>query len=44
MSSTSTYDSRYRQGDHLEVTPIPTRAYQRTNRAIFAKVQYLMRY
>lgn len=37
------YDDRYRQGDHLNPVLFPTPDYQRTNRALFAKLQYLYR-
>jgi hypothetical protein len=38
------YDDRYRQGDRIEESPFPTAQYQRTNKAIFTKLQYLLRY
>ena len=38
------YDDRYQQGDAISSTLFPTAAYQRTNRALFAKLQYLFRY
>lgn len=38
------YDDRYRQGNQLNVRLFPTDDYRRTNRAVFAKVQYLYRY
>jgi hypothetical protein len=36
------YDDRYRQGNNAQM--FATDEYQRTNRAVFAKVQYLYRY
>jgi hypothetical protein len=38
------YDDRYRQGDQIDEEVFATAAYQRTNRAVFAKLQYLYRY
>ena len=38
------YDDRYRQGNRVNATVFPTDEYRRTNRAIFAKLQYLYRY
>jgi hypothetical protein len=38
------YDDRYQQGDKFETLRFPTARYQRTNRAIFTKLQYLFRY
>jgi hypothetical protein len=38
------YDDRYRQGPQLNPRLFETAEYQRTNRAVFAKVQYLYRY
>lgn len=38
------YDDRYRQGPQLNARLFPEAEYQRTNRAVFAKVQYLYRY
>jgi hypothetical protein len=38
------YDDRYQQGDKFETLRFPTAQYQRTNRAIFTKLQYLFRY
>jgi hypothetical protein len=38
------YDDRYRQGPQLNPRLFETAEYQRTNRALFAKVQYLYRY
>jgi hypothetical protein len=37
------YDDRYREGFKLDETLYPTTALKRTNRAIFAKIQYLFR-
>jgi hypothetical protein len=37
------YDDRYRQGDRLSPPIIPGSDYRRTNRAIFTKLQYLLR-
>src|SRR4029079_19283213 len=37
------YDDRYRQGDMISSTTFPTTDYQRTNRAVFTKLQYLYR-
>ena len=38
------YDDRYRHGDHINPALFPLPEYQRTNRAIFTKLQYLFRY
>jgi hypothetical protein len=38
------YDDRYKQGDRIDESLFPTTQYQRTNRAIFTKLQYLLRY
>jgi hypothetical protein len=38
------YDDRYRQGDRINEGVFPTTAMQRTNRAIFTKLQYLFRF
>lgn len=38
------YDDHHRQGDQLEPLVFPTTRYQRTNRAVFMKLQYLFRY
>jgi hypothetical protein len=38
------YDDRYRQGYTINELLYPTTAYERTNRAIFTKLQYLFRY
>ena len=38
------YDDRYQQGIAIGSTLFETAAYQRTNRAFFAKLQYLFRY
>ena len=38
------YDDRYRQGNLVNARFFPTEEYQRTGRALFAKVQYLYRY
>ena len=38
------YDDRYRQGPQINARLFPVEEYQRTNRAVFAKVQYLYRY
>jgi hypothetical protein len=38
------YDDRYQQGDHIDPAIFPTDIYQRTNRAVFTKLQYLFRY
>ncbi len=38
------YDDRYRQGPQVNAAVFPEDAYLRTNRAVFAKVQYLYRY
>ena len=38
------YDDRYRQGGQLNARLFEPEAYQRTNRAVFGKVQYLYRY
>ena len=37
------YDDRFRQGDRIDPERYGTDVYQRTNRAIFSKVQYLFR-
>ena len=38
------YDDRYRQGDYINGVLLPTTRQQRTNRAIFTKLQILFRY
>lgn len=38
------YDDRYRQGDEIDQTIFSNSDYQRTNRAVFAKLQYLYRH
>ena len=38
------YDDHYRQGDRVDPLVFPTTRYQRTNRAVFMKLQYLFRY
>jgi hypothetical protein len=38
------YDDRYRAGDRISPTIFPDSDYRRTNRAIFTKLQYLLRY
>jgi hypothetical protein len=38
------YDDRHREGDNFSATLYSTSAYQRTNRAVFMKLQYLFRY
>jgi hypothetical protein len=38
------YDDRYRAGDRISPTIFPDSNYQRTNRAIFTKLQILFRY
>ncbi len=38
------YDDRYRQGDRIDSNVFPGTRYERTNRAIFSKLQYLFRY
>jgi hypothetical protein len=38
------YDDHYRQGDRINSAIFPAQEWQRTNRAIFAKFQYLFRY
>lgn len=38
------YDDHYQQGDKIEDVLLATRRYERTNRAIFTKLQYLFRY
>lgn len=38
------YDDRYRHGDLINATVFPASDYRRTNRAIFTKLQYLLRY
>jgi len=38
------YDDRYQQGDRIDETLFPASRYQRTNRAVFTKLQYLLRY
>ena len=38
------YDDRYKQGRLISETLFPTPQYERTNRAIFTKLQYLFRY
>ena len=38
------YDDHHRQGGQLESLVFPTTRYQRTNRAVFMKLQYLFRY
>ena len=37
------YDDRHRRGDMINTTIFPTEDYQRTNRAVFTKLQYLFR-
>jgi hypothetical protein len=38
------YDDRYRHGDMIDPALFPQADYQRTNRAIFTKLQYLFRH
>jgi hypothetical protein len=38
------YDDRYKQGAKISPLLFPTTDYQRTNRAVFMKLQYLFRY
>jgi hypothetical protein len=38
------YDDRYRQGEQVNSTLFPGARYERTNRAVFTKLQYLFRY
>ena len=38
------YDDRYKQGDKINATLLPVQDFTRTNRAIFAKLQVLLRY
>jgi hypothetical protein len=38
------YDDHYQRGDLIEDLLDPTERYERTNRAIFTKIQYLFRY
>ena len=38
------YDDRYRAGDRISPAIFPGPEYRRTNRAIFTKLQYLLRY
>ena len=38
------YDDRYRQGDRIDSSVFPGTRYERTNRAVFSKLQYLFRY
>ena len=38
------YDDRYRQGDRINNEFFPTTRLQRTNRAVFTKLQYLFRF
>ena len=38
------YDDRYRHGDKIDPALFPQGDYQRTNRAIFTKLQYLFRH
>lgn len=38
------YDDHYQQGDHIDPLLFPYERWQRTNRAIFTKLQYLFRY
>jgi hypothetical protein len=38
------YDDRYRHGDRINPALFPGSDYRRTNRAIFTKLQYLLRY
>ena len=38
------YDDRYREGDMINPTLFPAPNYQRTSRAIFTKLQYLLRF
>jgi hypothetical protein len=38
------YDDRYRAGDRISPAIFPDSNYRRTNRAIFTKLQYLLRY
>jgi hypothetical protein len=38
------YDDRYRQGDLIDSALFVGPGYQRTNRAVFTKIQYLFRY
>ena len=37
------YDDHYRQGNHISATIFPDDTWQRTNRAMFMKLQYLFR-
>ncbi len=38
------YDDHYQQGNQIDASLFATPSWQRTNRAVFAKVQYLLRY
>ena len=38
------YDDRYRRDDHLTPAVLPGLDYSRVNRAVFTKLQYLMRF
>ena len=38
------YDDRYKQGDRINADLLPTTHLRRTNRAIFTKLQVLLRY
>ena len=38
------YDDHYREGSQINAELFPTDLRQRTNRSIFAKLQYLFRY
>jgi hypothetical protein len=38
------YDDHYQQGERIDPLLFPNRDWQRTNRAVFTKLQYLFRY
>ena len=38
------YDDHYREGSHAQRELFPADTWQRTNRSVFAKLQYLFRY
>jgi hypothetical protein len=38
------YDDHYRQGNRLDAVRFPTDAFRQTNRAVFTKLSYLLRY
>ena len=38
------YDDRFKQGDRINAELLPVETLRRTNRAVFAKLQVLLRY